>query len=88
MLQPEYTGQFKKDLKRIQKRQLNIELLKDIIRQLCSEETLPEKNRDHELSGEWKGCRECHIQPDWLLIYEIGNGIIVFERTGSHSDLF
>lgn len=88
MLQPEYTGQFKRDLKRVQKRQLKIELLKDVIKKLCNEETLPDKNRDHELSGEWKGCRECHIQPDWLLIYEVGNGIIVFERTGSHSDLF
>lgn len=88
MLRPEYTGQFKNDLKRIQKRNLPIEHLKEIIKKLCNEEKLPEKNKDHELKGNWKGCRECHIKPDWLLIYEVGNEIIVFERTGSHSDLF
>ena len=88
MLKPEYTSKFKKDLKTIEKRKLDIELLKDIIRKLCNEELLPLKNKDHNLSGDWVGCRECHIAPDWLLIYQVGNGIIVFERTGSHSDLF
>ena len=88
MLKPEYTNRFKKDLKVIEKRNLDIELLKDIIRKLCLEERLPAKNKDHNLSGDWSGCRECHISPDWLLIYQIGNGIIVFERTGTHSDLF
>lgn len=88
MLKPEYTTKFKKDLKTVEKRNLDIELLKAVIKKLCLEEPLPEKNKDHNLSGEWSGCRECHISPDWLLIYQIGNGIIVFERTGSHSDLF
>ena len=88
MLKPEYTTKFKKDLKTINKRNLNVELLKDIIKKLCLEETLPAKNKDHNLSGDWSGCRECHISPDWLLIYQVGNGIIVFERTGTHSDLF
>ena len=88
MLKPEYTNRFKKDLKVIEKRNLDIELLKDIIRKLCLEEQLPAKNKDHNLSGDWSGCRECHISPDWLLIYQIGNGIIVFERTVTHSDLF
>lgn len=88
MLKPEYTTKFKKDLKTVEKRNLDIELLKDIIKRLCLEEPLPAKNKDHNLSGDWSGCRECHITPDWLLIYQIGNGIIVFERTGSHSDLF
>lgn len=88
MLKPEYTTKFKKDLKTAEKRNLDIELLKDIIKRLCLEEPLPAKNKDHNLSGDWSGCRECHITPDWLLIYQIGNGIIVFERTGSHSDLF
>lgn len=72
----------------MQKRNLDIELIKEIITKLCNEEGLPTKNHDHNLSGKWVGCRECHIAPDWLLIYQIGNGIIVFERTGSHSDLF
>ncbi len=88
MLKPEYTSKFKKDLKTIEKRKLDIELLKDVIRKLCLEETLPAKNREHLLSGNWSNCRECHIAPDWLLIYQVGNGIIVFERTGTHSDLF
>lgn len=88
MLKPEYTNKFKKDLKVIQKRNYDIELLKNIINELCLENPLPQKNKDHNLSGTWNGCRECHIQPDWLLIYEVGNGIIVFERTGTHSDLF
>ena len=88
MLKPEYTTKFKKDLKIAKKRNLDIELLKNIIRKLCNEEPLPQKNKDHILSGEWTGCRECHISPDWLLIYQIGNGMIVFERTGTHSDLF
>lgn len=88
MLKPEYTTKFKKDLKTVEKRNLDIELLKDIIKKLCLEEPLPAKNKDHNLSGDWSGCRECHISPDWLLIYQVGNGIVVFERTGTHSDLF
>lgn len=88
MLRPEYTTKFKKDLKAVGKRNLDMELLKEVIKKLCLEEPLPAKNKDHNLSGNWSGCRECHISPDWLLIYQIGNGIIVFERTGTHSDLF
>lgn len=88
MLRPEYTTKFKKDLKAVGKRNLDMELLKEVIKKLCLEKPLPAKNKDHNLSGNWSGCRECHISPDWLLIYQIGNGIIVFERTGTHSDLF
>ena len=88
MLQPEYTSRFQKDLKVVQKRRWNIELLKNIIRLLCSESSLPPKHCDHPLIGGWKGCRECHILPDWLLIYQVNEEMIVFERTGSHSDLF
>lgn len=72
----------------MQKRNMNIQLLKDVIQLICNETKLPEKNREHFLSGNWSGYKECHIQPDWLLIYQIGNGMVVFERTGSHSDLF
>ena len=84
------TSQFKKDYKNAIKRHLPIELLDDIIKALANGETLPEKNRDHPLSGNWKGHRECHILPDWLLIYRIENDILVLtlSATGSHSDLF
>lgn len=84
------TTKFQKDLKRIQKRGYDISLLTEIIKKLANGEQLPEKNRDHNLSGEYSGCRECHITPDWLLIYEIDNGelILYLTRTGTHSDLF
>lgn len=84
------TSKFQKDLKRIQKRGYDISLLTDIIEKLANGEQLPEKNHDHNLSGDYAGCRECHITPDWLLIYEIDNGelILYLTRTGTHSDLF
>ncbi len=84
------TTRFQKDLKRIQKRGYDIPLLTDIIKKLANGEQLSEKNKDHPLSGDYIGCRECHITPDWLLIYEIDNGelILYLTRTGSHSDLF
>ena len=83
------TGQFKRDLKRIQKRGLELELLKNVIRLLLEEQTLDEKYRDHALTGNYRGFRECHIQPDWLLIYLIEYDIITLTLvdTGSHSDL-
>lgn len=84
------TSKFQKDLKRAQKRGYDISLLSDIIKKLANGEQLTEKNRDHSLSGDYAGCRECHITPDWLLIYEISNGdlILYLTRTGTHSDLF
>lgn len=88
MLTPEYTTKFKRDLKVIEKRNLDMELIKDVIRKLCIEENLPERYKDHNLLGKWSSFRECHILPDWLLIYKIKNNTIVFERTGTHSDLF
>jgi len=66
-----WTNQFKKDYKLAMKRHLAIDLLDDIIRKLASSEQLPEKNKDHALTGNWVGHRECHIQPDWLLVYRI-----------------
>ena len=85
-----FTTQFKKDYKRVMKRGLKIEILEKIIEQLAMGEVLPEKNRDHELTGNWVGHRECHIQPDWLLVYRIEADILVLTltRTGNHSDLF
>ena len=72
------------------KRGLKIELLDDIIRKLARGEELPEKNRDHALTGNWIGHRECHVQPDWLLVYRIEDDILVLtlSRTGTHADLF
>ena len=85
-----WTTQFKKDYKLAMKRHFNIELLDDIIRKLVSGEQLPEKNKDHALTGNWVGHRECHIQLDWLLVYRIENNLLVLTlaRTGTHSDLF
>lgn len=88
MLVADYTGQFKKDYKLTMKRGLDIFLIDSIIQDLINEKPLQEKHKDHALSGDYKGYRECHIKPDWLLIYQVGNGVIVFERTGSHTDLF
>lgn len=84
------TTRFQKDLKRVQKRGYNLSLLTTIIKQLAEGEALPEKNKDHSLSGDYAGCRECHIAPDWLLIYEVADDelILYLTRTGTHSDLF
>ena len=84
------TTRFQKDLKRMEKRGYNIALLTDIIKKLAKGEQLPEKNRDHALAGDFIGCRECHVAPDWLLIYEIADSelILYLTRTGTHSDLF
>ena len=81
---------FQKDLKRVQKRGYDISLLTDVLNILANGEPLPAKYKDHNLSGNYKGCRECHISPDWLLIYEVANGelILYLIRTGTHSDLF
>lgn len=85
-----WTRQFKKDYKLALKRNMDIELLDNIILALAKGENLPDKNRDHSLSGDWVGHRECHIQSDWLLIYRIDDDVLVLTltRTGSHSDLF
>lgn len=84
------TGRFKRDLKIIRKRGYDLSLLGKVIDTLAAGEELPEKNKDHNLSGNFAGCRECHITPDWLLIYEIADGelILYLTRTGTHSDLF
>ena len=81
---------FQKDVKRIQRRGYDISLLTEIIKKLANGETLPEKNKDHNLGGGYTGCREFHSTPDWLLIYEIsGESLILYlTRTGTHSDLF
>ena len=85
-----WTNQFKKDYKLAIKRGLKINLLEDVIAALAMGEPLPEKNKDHALTGNWAGHRECHILPDWLLVYRIEDDVLVLTlaRTGTHSDLF
>jgi len=82
------TSQFKKDVKRLQKRGKEMALLKDIILRLASNQSLEAKYRDHVLVGNYYGTRECHISPDWLLIYRISDTDLILIRTGSHTDLF
>ena len=84
------TTQFKKDFKLAMKRSMKIELLEEVIAMLAMGETLPDKHKDHALTGNWVGHRECHILPDWLLIYRIEDEVLVLTlaRTGIHSDLF
>lgn len=86
----DYTSRFKKEYKAAKKRGFNPDLLKRVIAQLAAGKPLPEKNKDHALAGRWSGFRECHILPDWLLIYKIENDLLILTlaRTGSHSDLF
>jgi mRNA interferase YafQ len=81
---------FKRDLKLVIKRGYNISLLENVVSKLAAGEALDEKYNDHPLKGNYIGYRECHITPDWLLIYEIDNGelILLLTRTGTHSDLF
>jgi len=88
MRTPVYTRQFERDLKRIKKRRKNIEKLKIILSSLIEAEELDPIHKDHKLIGNWLGRRECHVESDWLLIYKIEDDRIIFERTGSHSDLF
>ncbi len=85
-----FTTQFKKDLKLAQKQGKSVEKLFEVIELLANGEVLPTKCRDHDLTGNYKGCRECHIEPDWLLIYEVFEETVVLMlyRTGSHSELF
>ena len=79
---------FKRDYKTCIKRNYDMKLLQDITDILRIPKDLPESNKDHKLSGKYKGCRECHILPDWLLIYKVQGVILYLVRTGSHSDLF
>ncbi|NTU42228.1 MAG: type II toxin-antitoxin system YafQ family toxin [Nitrospirales bacterium] len=85
---PVFTGQFKRDVKRIKARGKDDNALADIMTRLINGEMLDPWHKDHKLVGNYAGRRECHIEPDWLLIYKIDGQSIIFERTGTHSDLF
>lgn len=82
------TSKFKQDIKTAKKRGYDLSLLTEVLDILAAGEQLPPKYKDHNLIGNYKGCRECHIQPDWLLIYEVSENVLYLARTGTHSDLF
>lgn len=90
MLKLNTTTKFRKDYKRMKKRGMNMKLLEDVIAMLLAENILPEKYKNHELIGNYAGFYECHVMPDWLLVYAIDNDTVTLtaSRTGSHSDLF
>lgn len=90
MMTIRYHKLFKKDLKRIMRRGYNIALLEKTVDLLTRQEPLPKRYKDHDLNGDYLGYRECHITPDWLLVYQIKDNelILVLSRTGTHSDLF
>ena len=82
------TSQFKRDFKRIKKRGKDLSKLKGVVSTIAKSELLEERHRDHALCGKWTGSRDCHIEPDWILIYRVDGESLFLERTGSHSDLF
>jgi mRNA interferase YafQ len=88
MRKPSFTRQFEKDLRRMEKRGKNLQKIKEVMGLLIAEAQLSERQRDHPLIGNYKNRRECHIEPNWLLIYKLDEKGIIFERTGTHSDLF
>ena len=90
MLESFRTGKFKKDFVLAEKRHKGIDKLIEIMNMIIQEQPLPPERRNHPLHGEWEGTLECHIQGDWVLIYEIDSAAhtVTFHRTGSHSDLF
>ncbi len=87
-LAPRRTGQFKRDYKLMKRRGKDMEKIRALMRKLASGEPLDARHRDHPLSGNCIGRRECHLEPDWLLIYKVDSVSILFERTGTHADLF
>ena len=90
MLTIKYQTAFKRDYKRIKKRGYDVTKLAEVVDMLASGQELPAQYKDHSLSGNYEGCRECHITPDWLLVYEVMEDelLLYLTRTGSHSDLF
>lgn len=90
MLDIVQSSRFKKDLKKAIKQGKNLDKLEQAIDLLCSQKSLPPKNLDHKLSGDWGGYRECHLAPDWLMIYKIDTMLNALQlaRTGSHAELF
>lgn len=88
MLEVRATTRFKKEVKKAARQQKDMQKLGDVVDLLQAEEPLPEHNHDHALTGNYVGHRECHISPDWLLVYKVEDGVLILVRTGSHSELF
>ena len=88
MLKFRATNQFEKDYKKVLKRGKDEKKILAIMKKLINQESLEQRHKEHNLRGNYIGRRECHIEPDWLLIYKIGGDEIIFERTGTHPDLF
>jgi mRNA interferase YafQ len=88
MYTPVYTHQFARDVKRAERRGKNLDKFKIVARTLVAGERLDPIHRDHKLVGDYLGRRDCHVESDWLLIYKIENNNLIFERMGTHSDLF
>ena len=88
MLTPVWAGQFKRDVRRAQRRGKDMEKLKMVLSMLIEGRPLPATYRDHPLKGEWKGFRDLHIEPDWLLLYRVAGDELQLARTGTHADLF
>ena len=82
------TSQFARDIKKMRKRGKDLAKLEAIVRQLAAGITLDPRHRDHPLVGEWKSSHDCHVEPDWILIYTADDVSLRLERTGTHSDLF
>lgn len=83
-----YTNRFKRDFKKLKGKNKDIEKIKTVINLLFKRKFLEDKYRDHKLSGKYNQCRDCHIEPDWILIYKISSDELTLYRTGTHADLF
>ncbi len=88
MLKITYDNFFKRQFKTYQKKHYNLENFQTVLNLLANKVVLPAKYKDHSLSGKWKGYRECHIEPDWLLIYKVTQNELILSATGSHDELF
>lgn len=90
MLKLEPTSRFRRDVRRLYRRGYDLSLMNDVLDCLAREQPLDARYHDHPLTGTWEGCRECHIRPDWLLIYRIDHNrlVLIEQRTGTHADLF
>jgi mRNA interferase YafQ len=90
MLIPQETTRFRRDLRRMRRRGKDVQKLQAVVRLLVQEQPLAERHHDHPLAGDWSGYRDCHIEPDWLLLYKIDRDeeTLTLVRTGTHADLF
>jgi len=87
-LTPVYSGRFKRDVRKAEKRGKDLAKLRTVLSLLIEQEALPASYYDHPLKGDWKGWRDLHLEPDWLLLYRVAGDELQLARTGSHSDLF